>query len=363
MSYSIPIHVNELNHQDLEENDDQLCILACQIAACSGLPVALKAALDLDLLEIIAKAGPNAYISPLEISSKLGTQNPNVPSMLDRLLRLLTSFSILKCSQITTQDGKIQRLYGLAPVCKYFTRDPENGVSVAPLAVMNTDRVFIDSWYHFKDAVMEGGIPFNRAHGMSAFEYPGVDLRFNQVFNKAMSNHTTLTMTKVLEKYKGFEGVKVVVDVGGGVGVTTKMITANLQLKGINFDLPHVLADATTYPGVENVGGDMFVSVPRGDAIFMKYCLKLLKNCYEALPDSGKVIIIEANLPAVIDDGVTSKLLLEQDMAMLTQNPGGKERTFSEFEALAKQSGFASCETLCSVYYSYVMEFHKTARI
>ncbi|KAI3836503.1 hypothetical protein MKW98_008264 [Papaver atlanticum] len=183
---------------------------------------------------------------------------------------------------------------------------------------------------------MEGGIPFNRAHGMSAFEYPGVDLRFNQVFNKAMSDHTTLTMTKVFEKYKGFEGVKVLVDVGGGVGVATKMITAKYpQLKGINFDLPHVLADATTYPGVENVGGDMFVSVPRGDAIFMKwilhdwsdeYCLKLLKNCYEALPDCGKVIIIEANLPAVIDDSVTSKLLFEQDMVMLTQNPGGKER-------------------------------------
>ncbi|XP_026445853.1 caffeic acid 3-O-methyltransferase-like isoform X2 [Papaver somniferum] len=235
--------------------------------------MALKAALDLDLLEIIAKAGPNAYITPSEISSKLGTQNPNAPSMLDRLLRLLTSFSILKCSQITTQNGKIQRLYGLAPVCKYFTRDQDNGVSVAPLAVMNTDRVFMDSWYHFKDAVMEGGIPFNRAHGMSAFEYPGVDLRFNQMFNKAMLDHTTLTMKKVLETYKGFEGIKVLVDVGGGVGVATKKITAKYpQLKG-----------------VENVGGDMFVSVPRGDAIFMKVTVSFLGNILRL---TGSFIVI-----------------------------------------------------------------------
>ncbi|MCL7032543.1 hypothetical protein MKW94_016914 [Papaver nudicaule] len=371
MSSSSPINVNGLN-QDLEDNDDQLCILACQIANCSVFPMALKAALDLDLLESMAKAGPNAYISALEISSKLGTQNPNASSMLDRLLRLLTSFSILKCSQVTTQDGKIQRLYGLASVCKYFTRDQDNGVSVAPLALMIPDKVFMDSWYHFKDAVMEGGIPFNRAHGMSAFEYPGVDFIFNQVFNKAMSDHTTLTMKKVLETYKGFEGIKVLVDVGGGVGVTTKMITAKYpELKGINFDLPHVLADAPSYPGVEHVGGDMFLSVPRGEAIFMKWilhdwsdehCLKLLKNCYEALPDCGKVIIVEANLPAVVDESVTSKLLYASDMIMLAQNPGGKERTFSEFEALAKQSGFASCEILCPAYYNVVMEFHKTAK-
>ncbi|KAI3977640.1 hypothetical protein MKX01_004173 [Papaver californicum] len=234
MSSSIHINVNGLNHQGLEDNDDQLCILACQISAFSILPMALQAALDLDLLEIIAKAGPNAYISSLEISSKLGTQNPHAPSMLDRLLRLLTSFSILKCSQITTQDGKIQRLYELASVCKYFTRDQDNGVSAAPLALMNTDRVFMDSWYHFKDAVMEGGILFNRAHGMSAFEYPGVDLRFNQVFNKAMSDNTTLTMKKVLETYKGFEGIEVLVDVGGGVGVTAIICTQRTEPCSVN---------------------------------------------------------------------------------------------------------------------------------
>ncbi|KAI3983981.1 hypothetical protein MKX01_035108 [Papaver californicum] len=289
MSSSMPISVNGLNHQDLKDNDNQIFILACQIS-------------DLDLLEIIAK-----------ISFKLGTQNANAPSMLDRLLY-----------------GKIQRLYGLASVCKYFTRDQDNGVSASPIALMNTDRVFMDSWYHFKDDVMEGGIPFNRGHGI-------VDLRFNQVFNKATSDHTTLTMKKkVLETYKRFEGIEVLV------------VVLESQQRLVRL-------------GVENIGGDMFVGwILHGWSD--EYCLKLLKNCYEALPDCGKVIVVEAHLPAEVDDSVTSKLLFEQDMNMLTQNPGGKERTFSEFEALAKQSGFASCETLCSAYYNYVMEFHKTAK-
>ncbi|KAJ0013941.1 hypothetical protein Pint_20776 [Pistacia integerrima] len=63
-----------------------------------------------------------------------------------------------------------------------------------------------------------------------------------------MSNHTTLILKKVLDVYKGFEGLKVLVDVGGGIGVTLDVVTSNYpHIKGINFDLPHVLADAPTY--------------------------------------------------------------------------------------------------------------------
>ena len=62
--------------------------------------------------------------------------------------------------------------------------------------------------YHLNDAILEGGIPFNRAYGMTAFEYPGTDQRFNRVFNEAMSNHTTLIMKRILQIYKGFEGLK-----------------------------------------------------------------------------------------------------------------------------------------------------------
>lgn len=61
--------------------------------------------------------------------------------------------------------------------------------------------------FHLKDAVLEGGVPFDKAFGMDAFEYQGADPRFNKVFNNGMSNHTTIVMTKILETYKGFEGL------------------------------------------------------------------------------------------------------------------------------------------------------------
>lgn len=49
----------------------------------------------------------------------------------------------------------------------------------------------------------------------------------------------------------------------------------------------------------------MFESVPKGDAIFMKWilhnwsddlCIKLLKNCYDAIPSDGKVIVVEVGM-------------------------------------------------------------------
>nr|GEW01685.1 caffeic acid 3-O-methyltransferase [Tanacetum cinerariifolium] len=224
------------------KQDEEAFLFAMQLASASVLPMVLKSAIELDLLEIIAKAGPGAYVSPAELAAQL----------------------------------------------------PK-------------DKILMESWYHLKDAVLDGGIPFNKAYGMTAFEYHGKDDRFNKVFNSGMFNHSTMTMKKILDIYDGFNNLTTLVDVGGGTGASLNMIVSkHPSVKGINFDLPHVIQDATSYPGIEHVGGDMFESVPKGDAIFMKWichdwsdahCLKFLKNCYEALPDHGKVIVAECILP------------------------------------------------------------------
>lgn len=104
-----------------------------------------------------------------------------------------------------------------------------------------------------KDAILEGGLPFEKAHGMNLFEYPKTEPRFNKVFNRAMLNHSTVIMKKMLETYKGFEGLKEVVDVGGGVGAMLNMIISKYpHIKGINYDLPHVIADAPHHPGIRD---------------------------------------------------------------------------------------------------------------
>lgn len=125
--------------------------------------------------------------------------------------------------------------------------------------------------YFFKDAVLDGGIPFNKANGMAAFEYYGTDPRFSTIFNQGMQGHSTVIMKRLLEQYKGFDNVKLLVDVGGGIGASLNMIISkHPHISGINFDLPLVIADAPAYKGMEHMSGDMFRIVPTGDAIFMK---------------------------------------------------------------------------------------------
>lgn len=352
-----------------DEEEAQHCVYAMRLLSSSVLPMVLNAVAELDVFEILAKAGPGAQLSPQEIASHLHAKNPDAPAMLDRMLRLLVSNSILTCSVVDGEPiGVVRRHYGLAPVAKYFVRN-EDGVSFHPLLALIQDKVFMDSWYELKDSVLKGGVPFEKVHGTHAFDYPGKDPRFNDVFNKAMTNHTTIIMKQILEQYKGFENIETLVDVAGGLGVNLKLITSRYStIKGINFDRPHVIKRAPSYLGVEHVGGDMFESVPSGDVIFMKWilhdwsdedCLKLLKNCYKALPEDGKVIVVEFILPVKPDSSHSTISTGQVDLIMMTQNPGGKERSEAELLALATKAGFKGLRLCVFVCNFWVMEFYK----
>ncbi|KAK9169332.1 hypothetical protein Syun_001472 [Stephania yunnanensis] len=111
------------------------------------------------------------------------------------------------------------------------------------------------------------------------------------------------------------------------------------------------MAMAMTIAGVEHVGGDMFVSIPKGDAIFMK--------CYEALPDEGKVIVVETIVPAVPNPNNATRLSYTYGLLMMALSSKVKERTKEEFEALAKKSGFAGIRLACDACSLWVIEFLK----
>ncbi|KAI3678713.1 hypothetical protein L6452_38016 [Arctium lappa] len=354
-------------------NEEEGLLRVMQISGGIVLPMVIKTAIELDLFEIMAKTN-GVDISSYDLVSNLPTQTPQTIDLIERILRFLASQSILTSSIATDECGNSKKLYRMTPVSNQFVRN-QDGTSYASLLLFLYDKVLVDCWYHLKDAVVDGGIPFDKAHGMNAFEYPAKDNRFNQVFNKAMYANTRIVMKLILEKYKGFEGVKELVDVGGGLGATLELIISKYpNIKGINFDLPHVIKDATPSPGVEHVGGDMFESVPKGDVIFMKwilhdwgddYCIKLLKNCWAALPKYGKVVVVEVIMPdpehqpISATDFASSQTAVGSDMIMLIANPGGRERTKKEFDALAKGSGFISSKIVCEVATFSVMEFYK----
>ncbi|CAA6656104.1 unnamed protein product [Spirodela intermedia] len=298
----------------LLEEEQEACNYAMQLASASVLPMTLKAAIELNLLEIISRGVTGAQLFPEEIVAQLPIENPDVAVMVDRILRLLASYSILTCSVVDGDGGKVRRRYGLAPVARFLTQN-EDGVSMATLALMNQDKILMESWYYLKES----------AYGMTAFEYHGTDPRFNTVFNAGMSNHSTITMKKMLEIYRGFDGLGVLVDVGG------------------------------------HVGGDMFESVPSGDAIFMKRRAlpKGLKNCWKALPEQGKIIVMEGILPEAPETTREAQSLFQLDMIMLAHNPGGKERTEKDFQSLAKSAGFSGFAKVSTAFGVWIMEFTK----
>ncbi|GMH18328.1 hypothetical protein Nepgr_020169 [Nepenthes gracilis] len=357
----------ETKLNSIEEEDE---LFSCAMALVTGsVPImVLKAIIELDVLEIIKRAGPEAYLSPKEIATKLPTDIPDANMMLDRMLRLLASYSILTCSIQMLSDGSFERLYGLAPVCKFLTKN-EDGVSLAAISLMIRTRVQLKSWHYMKEAVLEGEIAFNKAHGTTIFEYNEVDPMFNKVFNSAMSDPSILITKRILEVYEGFEGLSSLVDVGGGIGTTLNMIISKYpMIKGINFDLPHVIKDSPHFPGIQHVGGDMFIRIPKGDAIILKrvlhdwndeHCIKLLKNCYASLPDHGKVIACECILPAAVETPAAAKVVFHLDLIMLADFSEGKERSENEFKDMAKAAGFQSFRVVCSAYHIKVMEFLK----
>lgn len=101
-----------------------------------------------------------------------------------------------------------------------------------------------------KDAVVGGGDLFQKFHEMSIFQYMKNDSTLNKSFNDAMADLSGIQTKKILEVYHGFEGISVLVDVGGGKGATLHaIVSAHPSIKGINFDLPQVIQHAPPYPG------------------------------------------------------------------------------------------------------------------
>ncbi|KAK7848236.1 isoliquiritigenin 2'-o-methyltransferase, partial [Quercus suber] len=293
---------NHCGKPPISEEDDDPCLYALLLSSSHVFPMVLNAAIELNLFEIIAKSSPYAFLSPSEIASKLPTQNPDAPYMLDRMLRLLASYSLLTCSMRTCEDGRVERLYGVSPAGKFYVQN-EDGGSVDSISAFALHRATVEVLLNFKTAILEGGNLFEKVHGKSIFQYMKADPSLNNLFNKAMADLSGIHMKKILEKYEGFEGVSLLVDVAGGTGASLNMVISKYPfIKGINFDLP--------------------------------------QNCNKAVPKDGKVIIMDFILPEEPEASNASKYVSMLDNAMFIQ-PGGKERTEKEFEALSKAAGFS----------------------
>lgn len=301
----------------------------------------VKCAIELGIADVMESLeGP---VTLDDLSSSLGCS----PSALYRIMRFLTNRGIFK--QVATAS------YAQTPLSRLLMRNGEK--SMAALVLLESSPVMLEPWHGLRARVLANGSPpFEAAHGDDVWHYAERNPSHSKLINDAMACDARVAVSAIIEDCpEVFRGISSMVDVGGGDGTTLgNLIKAFPWIRGINFDLPHVVSVAPRWCGVELVGGDMFKSVPNADAAFMMKvlhdwgdgeCIQILKKCKEAIPhEQGKVIIVEA----VIDDEDEGKgkdklkdVGLMLDMVMMAHTTTGKERTAEDWAYVLSEAGFS----------------------
>ncbi|KAJ0027724.1 hypothetical protein Pint_35615 [Pistacia integerrima] len=258
-----------------------------------------------------------------------------------------------------------ETLYGLTRSSRWLLRDSEP--SLAPMVLMENHPWLVAPWHCFSHCVKEGGIAFKMAHGQEIWDFALQNPELNKLFNDGMACTSRIISRAIVSGYKdGFSSIGSLVDVGGGIGeMMSEIMKSYPHIKGINFDLPHVISTAPKYNGISHVHGDMFQAVPQADAVIMKLpsintrdrrkiparldtpsrpqadavIMKILKNCKKAIPKkTGKVIIVEVVLQPDSNE-LFDETGLALDLAILAHTTG-KERTEPEWKKILEEGGF-----------------------
>uniref|UniRef100_A0A7N0VBK6 Uncharacterized protein n=1 Tax=Kalanchoe fedtschenkoi TaxID=63787 RepID=A0A7N0VBK6_KALFE len=346
-----------------DENNNQVTnppegLVAYSPTSFVAVQMALKAAIELNVFNIMAESGPlGTQLSALQIASKIPTANPKAVTSLHRILRFLSVNSFLTTSLPLDSYREEDRLFGLTAMTASMMVS-NAGTSMPLFVLMNTEKVIFECLDKLTNFILdpeEATCPFEMAHGVGFYDYLAQrpDSRLSIMFGQTMGIISNkMFFDKMTMVYGGFSEVVELMDVGGNEGSTLKhLISLYPDIKGINFDLPHVIARAPNLEGVKHVAGDMFETLPNAKTILLKWilhnwtdeeCVKLLQNCWRALPQvGGKVIVLEMVVPHDLDKNkVEAMKTVNLDFIMLTRH-GGKERTISEFRDLALTVGFS----------------------
>jgi hypothetical protein len=240
-----------------------------------------------------------------------------------------------------------QRRFGLTPAGAALCDGPVRRMALWIAGEFNF-HVYANAMHSVKTG--ESAVPVTV--GMPVFEYFAKNPDLSKTFNDAMTGFSEAVIPDVLEAYD-FSGIGTLVDVAGGHGGVLRAILKKYPaMKGVLFDLDHVIAGAR--PIIEADGladrcatatGDFFQAVPSGgDAYIMKHIIHdwddekattILTNIRKVLPKNGRVILIEAVIPEG-NEPAMGKII---DLEMLVM-PAGRERTEREFRDLFDGAGF-----------------------
>ena len=310
----------------------QAAIMQMVHGKCVSRCVSLAA--ELAIADLIAD-GPKDVAT---IASATGTN----PDALYRVLRMLAGMGIfVELANKQFRNSPLSEALG----------------SLSDASIRNYARLFGREW-HWRiwtglEYSVHTGKPstFKDHPDKMPFEVLAENPADQEVFNKAMTELSAAEDPAIVQAYD-FSQFGRIIEVGGGHGALALLIVQKTpQARVTVFDLPQViegtrerLSDGGSMERIDLKGGSFFDSVPGpADLCVLKHVLhdwdddrarRILRNCREALSDSGRVLVCEM-LVTEGPEGIPALLL---DIEMLV-GPGGRERTQEEFSELFAAAG------------------------
>lgn len=237
--------------------------------------MALKCAVELRIPDIIKNSGRGGPVTLYRIASEIsgGYPSPETTALLGRVMKLLVRRNVFSADNPHRGDG--ETFYGLTPSSTWLlTSATSSSSSLTPMVLLQTHEAMAASLGCLSQQVKEGGSSSSGFKKVNSVDlYDNQSSEFGAVLRRGFECTAKVVVEAMAAEGFGreYEGVGSVVDVGGGTGGTLAEIVKKYPgLKGVNFDLPGVVAAAPEYPGVRHVGGDMFNSVPEADVVFLK---------------------------------------------------------------------------------------------
>lgn len=318
---------------------DQAQSTPALLQLCMGLRAsqALYAAAKLGIADCLAER-------PMGSADLAAATSTDAPSM-RRLMRALSALGVFAEEEpdcfVLTPVGEHLRI-GVA-------------ASLRASVLFLTGEVRWRCWSDLLGSVRTGAAAAERVLGMQIFDYYAAHPEESAIHDQAMAGMSAAASAAVLDAYD-FSRLRCVVDVGGGTGqLLADILGAHPGLRGILFDLPHVVANAPAVLSARGVadrcrieGGSFFDAVPGGgDGYLLKQIIHdwddprataILATCRRVLSPDATILILDRVLPERAGQGQFLDAFMT-DLEMLVMTPGGRERTEGEFRKLLSAAG------------------------
>lgn len=288
-------------------------------------------------LHVIAEVGIADSIDsqPRDID-QLAQETGTNADVLERMLRLLAAQGVFEVENGSVRHNDASRLLR-----------SDHPQSARSLARMFGLEYFWTTFLSLEHSLRTGKPAAAEQHSEGVWEWLSERPQANAIFNESMIAKSHAQIASVIDAYD-FSRFDTVADIGGGRGHLLDAVTDKCpRVKGILFDLPHVIGDAKSsgVSRLELVGGDFFADeLPVADAYVLmevihdwddEHAQKILDAVARAAPRGATLLLVEQLMPEANEPNWVAIL----DIHMLALF-AAKQRSEAEYQRLLERAGF-----------------------